>query len=153
MRVRATDGMSLPVSCTIEAPKKLPNPTPKVVMAKPVTFWLARRVTVKKQYSNPISREPKSVQINGISTAKNGLSSVTCCSYRNEPITPLIPTTYIIPGIPRFRLPDFSVKISPVAPNRIGTPCITARWNSVTQVAKLNIRRPPSDCGGTSAHN
>ena len=36
-----------------EPPKKLPMPTPKVVMARPVTFWLARRVTVSRQYSRP----------------------------------------------------------------------------------------------------
>ena len=40
---------SLPVSFTRDAPKKLPKPTPKVVRARPVTFWLARRETVRKQ--------------------------------------------------------------------------------------------------------
>ncbi len=42
-------GTSLSVSFISEPPKKLPKPTPKVVMARPVTFWLARRVTVRKQ--------------------------------------------------------------------------------------------------------
>ena len=36
--VRATDGISLPVILTSEEPKKLPKPTPKVVIARPVTF-------------------------------------------------------------------------------------------------------------------
>ena len=45
----AMDGTSLPVSLMSEPPKKLPKPTPKVVMARPVTFWLARSVTVRKQ--------------------------------------------------------------------------------------------------------
>ena len=31
-----------------------------------------------------------------------------------------------MPGIPRFKLPDFSVKISPVEPNNNGVPCIIA---------------------------
>ena len=31
-----------------EPPKKLPTPTPNVVSARPVTFWLARSVTVRK---------------------------------------------------------------------------------------------------------
>ena len=42
------EGTSLPVSLMREPPKKLPTPTPKVVMARPVTFWLARRVTVSR---------------------------------------------------------------------------------------------------------
>ena len=48
--VRAMEGTSLSVSLMSEPPKKLPMPTPKVVMARPVTFWLARSVTVRKQY-------------------------------------------------------------------------------------------------------
>ena len=42
-------GTSLPVSLMRLPPKKLPKPTPKVVMARPVTFWFARSVTVRKQ--------------------------------------------------------------------------------------------------------
>ena len=34
--------------------------------------------------------------------------------------------TYITPGMPRFRLPDFSVTISPVLPNSSGMPCTMA---------------------------
>ena len=45
-------------------------PTPKVVMARPVTFWLARRVTVSRQYSRPISREPSREHSIGIPTAR-----------------------------------------------------------------------------------
>ena len=41
-------------------------------------------------------------------------------------MTPLIAPTYMTPGIPRFKLPDFSVRISPVLPNRSGIPCTTA---------------------------
>ena len=36
--------------------------------------------------------------------------------YIKPPTTPDIAPIYIIPGIPRLRLPDFSVRISPVAP-------------------------------------
>ena len=43
------DGRLLPDSLMSEPPKKLPKPTPKVVRARPVTFWFARRVTVRKQ--------------------------------------------------------------------------------------------------------
>ena len=35
-----------PDSLVSDPPKKLPRPTPKVVSARPDTFWLARRVTV-----------------------------------------------------------------------------------------------------------
>ena len=35
-----------PASLDREPPKKLPKPMPKVVSARPVTFWLARRVMV-----------------------------------------------------------------------------------------------------------
>ena len=45
---RAIDGTSLPVSLIREPPKKLPKPTPNVVIARPVTFWFALSVTVRK---------------------------------------------------------------------------------------------------------
>ena len=35
-----------PASLESDPPKKLPRPTPKVVRARPVTFWLARREMV-----------------------------------------------------------------------------------------------------------
>ena len=50
--------------------------------------------------------EPKRAQIKGSSTAINGFKSsgdARECSYKNEPATPLIAPTYIIPGIPRLR--------------------------------------------------
>ena len=34
-------------------PKKLATPPPKMVSVRPVTFWLARRVMVRKLYSRP----------------------------------------------------------------------------------------------------
>ena len=43
------DGTSDPVSLINDPPKKFPNPTPKVVIARPVTFWFALRLTVRKQ--------------------------------------------------------------------------------------------------------
>ena len=43
------EGTSLPVSFMSDPPKKLPKPTPNVVMARPVTFWFALSVTVRKQ--------------------------------------------------------------------------------------------------------
>ena len=60
------DGRLLPESFISEPPKKLPKPTPKVVRARPVTFWFARRVTVRKQYRRPISRLPSRQQPRGI---------------------------------------------------------------------------------------
>ncbi len=70
--LRAMEGTSAPVSLMREPPKKLPKPTPKVVMARPVTFWLARRVTVRKQYRSPMSREPSRQQSRGIRTVRKG---------------------------------------------------------------------------------
>ena len=64
------EGISLPVSLMSEPPKKLPMPTPKVVMARPVTFWLARRVTVRKQYISPIRSEPHSEAKSGMATVR-----------------------------------------------------------------------------------
>ena len=49
VRERAMDGTSAPESLMSDPPKKLPKPTPNVVMARPVTFWFARSVTVRKQ--------------------------------------------------------------------------------------------------------
>ena len=76
------EGTSLPVSLMREPPKKLPTPTPKVVMARPVTFWLARRVTVSRQYSSPISREPSREHSMGMPTASRPFISAagTACS-------------------------------------------------------------------------
>ena len=45
----AIDGTSESTNLINEPPKKLPIPIPNVVRARPVTFWLALRVTVKKQ--------------------------------------------------------------------------------------------------------
>ena len=72
--VRARYGMEFPLSLIRLPPKKLPKPTPKVVIARPVTFWLARSVTVRKQYKRPISREPSNVANSVISTASNPLN-------------------------------------------------------------------------------
>ena len=66
--------MELPLSLIRLPPKKLPKPTPKVVIARPVTFWLARRVTVRKQYSRPISRDPSKVANRAITTARKPLN-------------------------------------------------------------------------------
>ena len=65
------EGTSLFTNLIREPPKKLPKPTPKVVMARPVTFWFARSVTVRKQYNSPISREPNRQQSIGIAIARN----------------------------------------------------------------------------------
>ncbi len=46
---RAIEGTSAPDNLISEPPKKLPKPIPNVVMARPVTFWFALKVTVKKQ--------------------------------------------------------------------------------------------------------
>ena len=124
---RAMDGTSLPVSLMREPPKKFPKPTPKVVMARPVTFWLARRLTVRKQYRSPMMREPRSAAPVGISMPISGLNVAAFCSYRKAPMTPLMPPTYMTPGIPRFRFPDFSVMVSPVLPRRSGMLWATAR--------------------------
>ena len=45
-------------------------------------------------------------------------------------------STYMMPGIPRFRFPDFSVRVSPVLPRRSGMLCFTALWK---KMSKLNI--------------
>ena len=77
------DGTSLSTSLIREPPKKLPKPTPKVVMARPVTFWLARRVTVRKQYRRPMSSAPSRQHSTGMSTASTGFmadASPTECS-------------------------------------------------------------------------
>ena len=68
--VRMIEGSSLPESFMREPPKKLPKPTPKVVSARPVTFWLALRVTVRKQYSRPMSREPSRQHSRGMRMAR-----------------------------------------------------------------------------------
>ena len=84
---------------------------------------------VRKLYIKPIKREPAMLASSGIIIARNGLSAVSAGmlpSYRKAPITPLIPPTYIIPGIPRLRFPDFSVRISPVHPKSSGMLCIIA---------------------------
>ena len=66
------EGSSLPESLIRDPPKKLPKPTPKVVRARPVTFWLARSVTVRKQYSRPIISEPSRQHSTGIRMPTKG---------------------------------------------------------------------------------
>ena len=55
---------------------------------------------------------------------------------------PPIPPIYIMPGIPRFKCPDFSVSISPVAPYKSGTPLIIAFVKNVTE--KTEPKKPIS---------
>ena len=112
------DGTWAPVSLMSEPPKKLPKPTPKVVMARPVTFWLARSVTVRKQYRRPMRSEPIRQHTTGMSRPSAALicAPFRLRSYKNEPMTPQMAPTYMTPGMPRLRLPDFSVIISPVLP-------------------------------------
>ena len=43
-----------------------------------------------------------------------------------------MPPRYMMPGTPRFRLPDFSVRTSPMAPNMMTVPNWTADWISCT---------------------
>ena len=52
--------------------KKSETPTPKVVRARPVTFWLTLNVTVKKQKITPIKAEPINVAKIGRITATTG---------------------------------------------------------------------------------
>ena len=63
------DGTELPVSFMRDPPKKFPTPTPKVVMARPVTFWFALRVTVRNANSRPMSSAPARQAMNGIRIA------------------------------------------------------------------------------------
>ena len=49
---------------------------------------------------------------------------------------------YMMPGMPRFRLPDFSVRISPVAPNSNGVPCSMARWIKLMMISMDQFPSP-----------
>ena len=69
VRFSARYGISFPLSLIRLPPKKLPNPTPKVVMARPVTFWFALNVMVRKlKVSDPMQPIPKE-QRRAIATA------------------------------------------------------------------------------------
>ena len=50
-----------------------------------------------------------------------------------------MPPTYMTPGIPRFRLPDFSVRISPVQPKIRGMPWTMARGMNVERKPSMNL--------------
>ena len=67
----AIEGTSEPVSLMREPPKKLPKPMPKVVIARPVTFWFARSVTVRKQYKSPMRNEPRRQARSGRKITRN----------------------------------------------------------------------------------
>ncbi len=134
--LRAIEGTSEPVSLIREPPKKLPKPTPKVVMASPVTFWLARKVTVSTQYRSPIRKEPSRQHSRGMAIVSTGFIASALppqeCSYKKDPMTPEIAPTYMTPGIPRFRFPDFCVIVSPVLPSISGMLCATIRGIKAT---------------------
>ena len=70
----------------------------------------------------------------GVSTAR---------SYRNAAAMPAMPPMYIMPGTPRFRLPDFSVRISPFAPNSMQMPWPMAFWMNmmIAPMAQSSLRR------------
>ena len=57
-------------------------------------------------------------------------------------MTPQMPPTYIMPGMPRFRLPDFSVRVSPVEPYSRGILCITALGKKETKSNILLLLLP-----------
>ena len=63
----------------------------------------------------------------GIAMVRNVLICAPEFSYKNAPITPQMPPTYMTPAVPRLRLPLFSVIVSPTQPNMRGMPCMTAR--------------------------
>ena len=76
-----------------------------------------------------MSSDPNRQHSTGTEIAMNAFISAgeaSDCSYANAPMTPQMPPTYITPGIPRLRLPDFSVRVSPVLPSRRGILCMTA---------------------------
>ena len=73
-----------------------------------------------------MSRLPNRQQSTGMPTARKPFISAPLFSYMNEPMTPQIAPTYMTPGRPRLRLPDFWVSVSPVLPSMSGTPCATA---------------------------
>ena len=101
-------------SLPIIEPQKPRVPAPKVVMMRPVTFWLQRRVMVKKPYTAPI--------MPAMSIAKNIVARMTPNAPEPAfvamfaPIHPPIAPIHIIPGMPRLRWPDFSTIVSPVEP-------------------------------------
>jgi hypothetical protein len=88
---------------------------------------------------SPIISEPNIHVRIGISTPSAGLNEPPEFSYKNDPMTPEIAPTYMIPGIPRLRLPDFSLRVSPMQPSSSGTLCTIALGINVT--IKLSIVR------------
>ena len=71
------------------------------------------------------------------------------CSYAHEAAMLAIAPINIMPSTPRFRWPDFSVRISPKVPSSNGVPANTAATNRLMK-SKL-MRRPPFR--GTQACN
>ena len=105
------------------------RPTPKVVSASPVTFWLDRSVTVRKLYSRPHSPESSSApRMPSRTIRKPGIPLFPIMfSTRHPPAPPM----HMMPGMPRFRCPAFSVRISPVEP-----------YMNVAPKARESIRKP-----------
>ena len=79
---------------------------------------------------------------NAISTLTAPLGLGTLFSYAQALANPAKPPRYIIPGTPRFRLPDFSVRISPKAPYIIMVPKGMARMIHATKLLCI-ITCPP----------
>ena len=62
---------------------------------------------------------------------KMGFGLFTRPSNFRAPARLAIAPIYMMPGTPRFRLPPFSVKISPNAPNRITVPKVMEKESVV----------------------
>ena len=101
-------------------------PDPNIVNVRPVTFWLALNVMVRKLYISPANADAAKQDTSAIITHNALLGSATWLSYINTLASEAMAPMYIIPGTPRLRLPAFSDIISPIHPNIITVPNTTA---------------------------
>ena len=112
-----------PTCILLSSPANFATPVPNVVIARPVTFWFARSVTVMNEKSAPAIAPTANDASMARTMATNGLAlSPTAVSYTFGAMRPKIPPMYMIPSTPRLRFPDFSVRISPIVQNMSDVP-------------------------------
>ena len=61
----------------MNSPMNWPTPVPKMASARPVTFWFARRVMVKKLKMRDANAPAKNANSSAITTARYGLGLAT----------------------------------------------------------------------------
>ncbi len=106
-------------------------------MPRPETCWLSPQVTVSRPINAPV-RTPASTAVSRPSHGE---------PLRNATRNPTNAPTYIVPSMPRFSTPVFSMITSPIDAHTSGVAMVRVAEISASRL--MLIRSPPSGSPGT----